>query len=306
MQEKELLSKLNILKEVKPSDDWKSNNRELLLAQIYAGQEKTSDKFSFFTFKLPFELLSTARPAMVMAFIMFLVFGSGAWGMQMAKNTKPGDSLYAAKRMSEQTQLALTFDEKEKVKLQLDFAANRANELSAILAEPQQDSVAKVEKVEKLVNDFNTQIKQAKSALVKINPDAKIANETKPTDQDETLFSANASKDKTGLSYSDGQTGTKTEGTTQAQNSVTPQPLKTENTTTTPAQAENASSTVQNNLNTTETKAILEQAKELLNKDDLTATMNKIDEASQTINNVQTGQVKGEEEAAATTTEDTK
>lgn len=295
MREKDLLIKLNTLKEVKPSEDWKKQNRDLLLTQIYAGQERKEDGFSFFSYKLPFEILSTARPAMVLAFIMFLFLGSGAWSMKLAQDTKPGDSLYTAKRIGEHTQLALTFDEKEKVKLQLDFAANRANELSEVLAEPNGDKVAKVEQ---LVNDFNKQITQAKTALVKINPDtAKSAETTAPTKPEEdAMFSANLSKDNNGLSYAEGEKPNDNR-TTPAEETVTETP------TSTPAQAENASSTTSSNLDTSETQAILEQAKELLNNDDVSATLDKIDQASQTVNGAPTGQVKGEEESATTTVE---
>jgi hypothetical protein len=294
MREKDMLVKLNILKEVKPGADWQAKNRELLISQVYAGQERPDEAFSIFTFKLPFEILNTARPAMVLAFIFFLFFGSGAWGMKLAQNTKPGDSLYPAKRMGEQTQLALTFDQKEKVKLQLDFAANRANELSEVLAEPNGN---KDEKVEQLVNDFNRQITRAKTALVRISPEATPT--TVPVQpeapEDDAMFSANLSKDASGLSISEQPATPKPAETTAPAPADTP--------TTTPPQVEEtpgASTTAEMNLNTGGTKAILEQAKALLDKDDVTATLDKIEEASQTINPAPVGQVKGEEETVST------
>ena len=53
----------------------------------------------------------------------------------MAEKTKPGDSLYIAKIVSEKTQYALTFDDKSKAQLGLQFATNRVEEMNKVLAE---------------------------------------------------------------------------------------------------------------------------------------------------------------------------
>ncbi len=171
--DKDLLKQLNILKEIKASEEWKNENRNLLLRQINADAENfdfgKKINFNYFVGFLDDFLkqgLKTHKFATVFSIIVLFVFGGGFFSIKAAQKTKPGDSLYIAKIVKEKTQLAFTFDEKEKARLGIQFAGNRVKELEDVLKSREGD---KKETVNKLVNDFKKEIKSAKQRIAKIN-----------------------------------------------------------------------------------------------------------------------------------------
>lgn len=315
LTDKELITKISLLKKVKPASIWRQRNRALLLNQIYNGQPPEKVKtFGWFNVGViwPFKvIIDSYRPALVSVFIFIIIFGSGLLGLEAAKNTKPGDFLYLAKIANEKTQFALTFNEKEKAKLGLEFATNRAKELSEVLAEPaNQENKGKT--VEKLVINFKEELNAVKLRLEKINiagPKPKaVAQTTIPTkeqtaksnsgEENEEFFSANSSKDKAGLQYAEGSAAN------TPVNSKAGSEEASETKTATSSLEQNkivASSTGESKVETkTNPEEILEQAKDLLTKDDYSATLDKIDEASQAVSQVSSGEVKGVNESATT------
>jgi len=204
MNEKELLIQLNNLKNIKPDNQWKNDNREILLNQISSSQEEV--KISWFRMlenMLPQQLIrQLSQPVWAVILIMAIVFGGGIVSLNAARDTKPGDSLYIAKVISEKAQLAVTFNEKEKAKLGIEFAGNRTREITQVLAEVDSQEKDAQAKVEKLTKDFNKEIKAVKSRLVKINvineksEDVKIGEVLITTTTDETIgvFSANSER----------------------------------------------------------------------------------------------------------------
>ena len=155
MNEKELIKQLNSFKDIKPDSQWTSNNREILAHQIGNGQAEA--KISWFNASanmLPQKLFKQlSQPVGIVLLIAAIVFGSGIVSLRAARNTKPGDSLYIAKIINEKAQLAITFNEKEKVKLGIEFAGNRAKEITQVLAESESIIQEKEVKVEKLTKD---------------------------------------------------------------------------------------------------------------------------------------------------------
>jgi hypothetical protein len=225
MTDRELIQKLNILK-VKPDSAWKNRSREILLSQISGGNEiskkvKILEQLDVWSeVFIPFDLLHklAAKPVMVTGLVIASLLGGGVFSLQAAKNTKPGDSLYIAKIISEKTQLAITFDEKEKAKLGVEFAGNRAKELAQVMEE-ETDGSAKTEKVEKLAADFNKEITSAKARLEKIHISGAVlpensadnpadsnpaagGNET-TADSPDMIVGANIGKTNNGIQVSD-------------------------------------------------------------------------------------------------------
>jgi hypothetical protein len=229
-----------------------------------------------------------------------LLGGGGLYGVNVARGTKPGDSLYLAKILSEKAQFAITFNEKDKAKLNMEFAGNRAEEMDQVLSEPNSDN--KDAKVEQLLNDFNNEISQAKTRLEKIAPAVAANNKSEqagdnPTaetpNEDSSVFSANLGKDNAGLDLSDEVK--KEEPQPVAEPALPSAP------TSTPAKTEQSASSTET-LKPADTKTILDQAKDSLNKEDYNDTLNKLDEATNVITQVSDkGQVKGEAENATTT-----
>jgi hypothetical protein len=237
MSEKEFIQKLNSLK-IKPDEAWKNRNREILLSQISGGVEaekkvKILERLDVWSeVFIPFDLLHklAAKPVLVTGLVIASLLGGGVFSLQAAKNTKPGDSLYIAKIISEKARTAITFDEKEKAKLGVEFAGNRAKEIVRVISE-EKDESAKTEKVEKLEENFKKELSGAKDRLEKISSreqkflfhdengseadknesdgtgiteEKKNGEDNKPADE---VFGANLGKDKDGIQVSD-PTGT--------------------------------------------------------------------------------------------------
>lgn len=303
LTEKELIQQLNTLKEIKPSTEWQTANREILVKQIMGYEAELPETWvDDISRRLSWAFMSNhLQPALIAVFIVALLSGSGFFGVQAAKDTKPGDSLYVAKKISEKTQFALTFDEKEKAKLGIEFAGNRAQELDQVLAETK--GTADRQKVDQLVNDFRSEINSVKSRLAKINPAAEAVRTEPETasgdndaaraviEDDSAVFSADLRKDDKGLQLSDAP--------------ATDRPsARSETPTTTP---EMKPATTTPDKMPTDPQKILNEAKDSLNNNDFSATLNKLEEASQVITQVNdAGQVKGETEAVGTTTLETK
>jgi len=290
VNEKQIISHIKTLSSLRPDSDWKTKNRELLYNQISSTQNANvpagfSFKY-FFNNNIVFQYAQTIpQSTMVAVFIfVFLVSGSVV-SLRASENSVPGDSFYIAKIMSEKTQLALTFDEKNKALLGIEFAGNRAEEINQVLAQSQV-SEENSEKVEKLVVDFKKEIKVAKSRLEKINNDGvKNPDEEILNDDDSLVFSANADKDDVGINIFD-------PATNKAEDIATPTIMdgKTE---------EAASGTKA--VIVADPREILKKAGDFLNSDDIDSTLSLMDEAGEVMDMVGGGgEVKAGEEASST------
>ncbi len=125
---KDLIQKLSILKELKPDAFWNESNRSLLLLQVKSSGsqvEKPSGVFGFLKNCFLCVWLQSLPTSAVATFVLvFIFFGTGIFGLQASKDTKPGDSFYVAKRLNEKAQLALSFNDERKARLGLEFASN--------------------------------------------------------------------------------------------------------------------------------------------------------------------------------------
>lgn len=195
MNEKELLKKLKNLKIVKPAKEWKEKSRDILLNQIYQG-EPAAPASSFYILSnaikdfLPLGFLrKISQPVWAVVFILLFAVSGGAASLLAARGTKPGDSFYIAKVVSEKTRYTFTFGDKEKAKLAVEFATNRTKEITQILEE---ENGEKEKKVEKLSSNFKREISVAKKKLGKIGISLDKEEEVK-------VFGANLEKDNVGL-----------------------------------------------------------------------------------------------------------
>lgn len=213
MNEKELIQKLNSLKNLTPDNDWKSHNREVLLSQI--SRSASDDEAGIFTFienLIPEKIMMLAsKPAMVFAMIVVFVLGGGVYSLKAARETKPGDSLYIAKIISEKTQLALTFDQTKKAKLNLEFAGNRTKEIAKMIEgknENDKDS-ANTTTIRDLTDDFKKELTAAKTRLAQVGGQKtaavnkpKIENNIVDNNEEIKVYGAGAEKDTSGMQIS--------------------------------------------------------------------------------------------------------
>jgi hypothetical protein len=298
MKKKNLAEQFNDLKKIMPAADWKVRNREVLISQIYGSQiEPSASKGDWvFYFRLPLALARGLSQPTLAAILIFVFLAGGTFAsVKVAENTKPGDALYIAKIINEKTQLALTFDEKGKAQLGLEFATNRVDEMNKVLAE--ENNGKNDQKVEQLVSNFKDQIKDVRTRIAKINPDKSRENvvSAEKTNNNNAVFSADSGKENQGIQTSEtvADIAVKVikDGKAEINVAATSQELKVDSskiisTTTTPVAT---------------TAEILNEAGKLLNENNYSATLQKIDEADKSLVKVEKVETKSEGESATST-----
>ncbi len=345
MKEKDLKIKLTQIK-CYPSASWKAEHRELLLAQI-DGTYKSSKKAGEFFSGLKALIQSKnfqLKPAWSVLLIIVTVFASGVLSLHAARDSRPGEALYIAKRISEQTQLALTFNEKQRAKLGIEFASKRAQELNQVLKEEKSPN-EREKHVEQLTQDFKKQIIVAKKNLEKIsvsyhnnlnhnnlNQKTKIDNKEKQSeqknevnnvnnkenkiktkaekDQGQKIFSANLGKDNKRIEIAKESSGLEqdnqgnNDNKAEQDNKRQVEDSKEEKTASTTSQ-KSQKQTDNNQENNKEAdleqvNKILAEAQQLIENDDIQATVDKLEQANKIINQIEpdNGEVKGVEESA--------
>ena len=261
MNEKEILNQLNKFQNVKPDDAWKKSNRDILLSQI-SNSQSTNVEFSWLqNFRMQMQALTNlSQPAMAVVLIMLFIVSGGTFGLRASKDTKPGDSLYIAKIISEKAQLAVAFDQEKKMKLGMQFVGNRADELSQVLANKTSEEMTEAEKqeVNELVNNLKQEIKNVARQAEK-NQTVAIIEE--PVEDEGMVYTAGSGRTENGVQVSEN-----------------PQ-----------AVASSSTPVVETNPST-----ILQQARELLNQADYNAAISKLEEAGNAVN-AESGEVKGAE-----------
>jgi len=297
MKEQKILEQLNKLKSIKPDAKWKNSNRDILHSQIFSSQVEEEKQTNIFLIAINniFNFTkSISQPTLTMAIIILVVMGSWIGSSFASKNANLGDSLYIAKIINEKAQFVFTFNEKKKVKLGIEFATNRVEEINNIIKEKDEENKNKDEKVKKLVSDFKRQINETKSRLKKIETINKIAkknqenkdetekNTEEIVDEENMVFSANLSKDENGIQVSGSNL---VNLTTESTDSVIKENLSS----TTEEIIEKASTTdsiIKEKKEKQSPQTILEQAEVLLDKEDYNATIDKLNQADDAINNI--------------------
>lgn len=205
--DKKIIEQLRDLQSYKPDPSWKKNNRELLLSQISASSlsldENLRAKFNLFSFSF---FKSMPQPMMAAFLIIAILIGGGMLSFSASKNAIPGDSLYIAKKINEKAKLVITFDEKKKTRLGLEFAQERVAEIQEILKV--EGNGNKEERVNKLVDEVRKEIKIAQNRMNDVEESSNLSDEdlaqTEILDEsDETqVFSASLEKEEKGLQVS--------------------------------------------------------------------------------------------------------
>lgn len=142
MTKRELLRKLESVRSTErgivPNPEWVKNNREHLMMQVRSGLQTTSlrsparAKIALKHF-IPERAVNLVRaPFIATASIMLTVLGGSILSVSASERSVPGDFLYPIKIASEQTQLALVSDKKDKLKLKTEFVDRRVQEIKTI------------------------------------------------------------------------------------------------------------------------------------------------------------------------------
>lgn len=202
MNEKELVTNLAALQSVTPDADWVKKNREVLSYQIFNGNQYADTQLGFFAL---FSLWSKRllQPSSIAVLIVLFFAASGVVGLNASRNSAPGEPLYIAKTISEKAQFAMTFNEKARARLNVEFASERVAELEKISNSA--SAISEDPRVKELTASFKQELDSARTRLDQLKKTqtasatvtAKQKNNQK--EEDSTVFSAEAGKDSNGI-----------------------------------------------------------------------------------------------------------
>jgi len=213
MTDKYLIDNLKKLKTVAPDKEWQKNAKSLFMAQINNSGAKSftySDNFKVYLKSL-FNL--SFKPVAMTIGFFFLLVTSSVFAHQAFESSKPDDSLYIARIISEKAKLSTVLDSKSRERLATKFAASHAQEISSMLADPNFDLEANEDKVARLSDNFNKELDSVRSSVNAWSSDTKDDEEDEEilatSSQDETLSDddliisiADNHKDDNGISVS--------------------------------------------------------------------------------------------------------
>lgn len=154
MDEKQLISHLRELREIRPRQDWVSLVKDRILSENPAFAEATADKASFISF-FPLFRYKLAFAPIVSVFIIIGLFG-------FVSNTIPGDLLFSVKKITETAQISFS-SINERPKTQLKLVNKRLEELSKIAGNNQ------VKSLDPAIKEFQASIVQATKDLTGMN-----------------------------------------------------------------------------------------------------------------------------------------
>jgi len=202
MTNNDLIAKLKDLKNVNPDAKFLADNRDLLLTQISnSGAENISAWKSFI---ITFENVAkiSSRPAFAIGAFFLVLLSAGLFSEGMLKNSKPNDSLYIARVISERLRINTTFNLETREKLESNYALSHAEDVAVILSDENFNNEANSDQVAKLNDNFKEEIDRVKTSLSRRAPlEAKISASSSIASSENTdaVVIAENSKDKTGL-----------------------------------------------------------------------------------------------------------
>lgn len=194
MTEKELLKQLNNLKSVNPNQTWLQSNREILLAQVSNSGADNLSNWNKFLIDLKSLVRTASQPAFALGSFLVLLIGASLFGHQAFNRIKPNDSLYIARIISEKARLNTVFNENDRDQLAMEFAADRARDITTVLSDPNFNNEEHKTEVDKLNQNFSQEMAVVKTVINKTKP---VAVASAPVS--DVVVSAESTKDQTGV-----------------------------------------------------------------------------------------------------------
>ncbi len=265
MKNNELIAKINKLKGVNPSDTWLKDNRELLLAQISNSGANELSAWNLFVINLSSALKAVSQPAIAFGAFVFLILGASLYSHQLFNSTKPNDSLYIARIVSEKAKLSMMFNEEAREKLELQFANNNAQDITTALSDPTFNNEENKDQVAKLNENFNEKITTVKKGIARYT-----ATKTASVINEEAITIANSLKDNKNIQLSEAPV-------------VVPLVLKTSDTPVLKTPIASTTEATPELKTTQEPGKILEEAQNSFDQKDYTSALNKLKEVNEII-----------------------
>jgi len=164
--EKQLISKLQELRQIKPSNDWVVFTKE----QVF-GKEKKSYLSLFFEGE---RFVFRHKPAF--AFALTAVILIGVFGF--AQNSVPGDTLFSIKKIAEKG-TSVFVSEKDQAKYDLEMASKRLDDLCKIAQENEVKNLAPA------INEYQESVSKAAESLATMESVKEIVQEIKKLEEKE-------------------------------------------------------------------------------------------------------------------------
>jgi len=178
--EKQLISKLQELRQIKPSNDWVVFTKEEIFGSSVAEarKEKTSPEFSFISFIKEIQrgerFVFRHKPAFAMLVVFIVLIG--VFGF--AQNSVPGDSLFSLKKMTEKG-TSVFVSGKDQAKHDLEMAGKRLDDLTKIAQENEVKNLAPA------INEYKESVSKAAESLATMESVKEIIEEIKKLEEKE-------------------------------------------------------------------------------------------------------------------------
>jgi len=171
--EKQLISKLQELRQIKPSNHWVVFTKEHVF-----GKEKTSPELSFISFIKEIQkgerFVFRHKPAF--AFALTAVILIGVFGF--AQNSVPGEMLFQLKKITENG-TAVFVSEKDHAKHNFEMAGKRLDDLTKIVQENEVKNLASA------INEYQESVFKAAGGLAEMESVKEIVSEIKKLEEKE-------------------------------------------------------------------------------------------------------------------------
>lgn len=189
------MQQLNNLRNIRPDDAWKQNQRSLLLTQISNSAPKELSSWGNFVIVFKNSVKTFSQPAVAFASFVCLLFASAVFSHNWLNSAKPNDTLYIARVISERVKLNTVVDKDSRQKLEAQFAAEHATDIAEVLSDPKFNTPSNQGEVARLNTSFNQEIETVKTRLSAITPVATMT----PAKTGEEVISASSGKDDKGV-----------------------------------------------------------------------------------------------------------
>ena len=169
MKNQNLIIKLKSLNSVEPDKKFLKDNRELLLSQIEnSGVEKIS---TFDRVLLTSENLARlfSRPVFAFGIFVLVLLGANIVSSSVLEKSKPNDSLYVARVISERVKVNTTINQEAREKLAINYALRHAEDIASILSDEKFNNEENSDQVAKLSDDFIKEVNKVESGLNRLS-----------------------------------------------------------------------------------------------------------------------------------------